>query len=207
MSVKIKICGLTRAADAEVAAELAIDAVGLVFYGPSPRNVDINSAIEVCAVLPAFTSIVGLFVDAEPGFVDRVLAQVPLDILQFHGNESEAYCKSFGRRYMKAIRMKPELQPVEAMQQYPSASAILLDAYQEGVVGGTGTCFDWQRVPKGTAQPIVLAGGLDASNIVEALNQTAVYGVDVSGGVELSRGLKSAQKMFDFVTAVRSVAN
>lgn len=201
---KIKICGLTSVADADVAAELAVDAVGLVFYPPSPRNVEIDAAIAIARRLPPFTSIVGLFVDAEPAFVAAVLAELSLDVLQFHGAESEAYCQDFGRRYMKAIRMKPGVDPLAAIDQYPSASAILLDAYQAGVAGGTGTQFDWRRVPQSSAKPIILAGGLDANNIADAIAQTQVYGVDVSGGVEQSKGVKSAQKMRDFVSAVRS---
>lgn len=205
MTVKIKICGLTTLADAAVAAELALDAVGLVFYEPSPRNVSMTMARSICAELPALTTIVGLFVDAELEAVKKVLDQVPLDILQFHGNETEAYCQSFGRRYMKAIRMKPGLDPFQAIAEYPSASAILLDAYQEGLVGGTGTQFDWERVPAASPQPIVLAGGLTPDNVAQAVTQTAVYGVDVSGGVEQSRGVKSAQKMRDFVAVVRQL--
>jgi len=203
---KIKICGLTTAADAEVAAELAVDAIGLVFYPPSPRNVELEAAVDIVQRLPPFTSIVGLFVDAEPEFVTAVLAELCLDVLQFHGSESEAYCQSFGRRYMKAIRMKADIDPLAAIAQYPSASAILLDAYQAGVVGGTGTQFDWRRVPQDSAKPIVLAGGLNANNVADAISQTQVYGVDVSGGVEQSKGVKSAQKMRDFVTAVRAGA-
>lgn len=205
MTAKIKICGLATITEADTAAELTLDAVGLVFYEPSPRNVGITMAKAICARLPAMTTIVGLFVDAEQRAVNKVLDQVPLDILQFHGDEPEAYCQSFGRRYMKAIRMKPELDPLKAIAEYPSASAILLDAYQEGLVGGTGAQFDWQRVPKSTTQNIVLAGGLTPENVAQAITQTSVYGVDVSGGVEQSRGVKSAQKMRDFVAAVRDL--
>ena len=206
MSCKIKICGLATAEDARQAGLLGVDAVGLVFYPPSPRHIEIEQAADIAAALPPFTTIVGLFVDAERSYIDDVLARVPLDVIQFHGSESDADCSRFGRRYFKALRMKPGLDVGTAIAAYPNASAILLDAYQAGLVGGTGKSFDWQRVPKQAAKPIILAGGLDSANVAEAIRQTNVYAVDVSGGVEASKGLKCHKKMAEFTAAVRSIS-
>jgi len=196
---RVKICGVTSVADAALAQEAGADAIGLVFYGPSPRYLQIDQAREIALSAGPFVTLVGLFVDAPVEYVNEVLASVPLHVLQFHGNESRDYCESFQRSYIKAIRMRPELDVLDAINQHPLAAGILLDAYRPGIPGGTGETFDWQRVPRQSTTPIILAGGLSASNIAEAIELTAVYGVDVSGGVEISPGIKDAGKIQNFI--------
>jgi phosphoribosylanthranilate isomerase len=182
------------------------DAIGLNFYERSPRAVTIPQARVIALVAGPFVTSVGLFVDAEPAFVREVLASVPLQLLQFHGEETAAYCEAFGRPYMKAIRMRPELDLVAAMAAHPAAAAILLDAYRPGVPGGTGETFDWQRVPRESARPIVLAGGLTPDNVARAVSETRPYGVDVSGGVEALPGVKDATKVNTFIVNARDGA-
>ncbi|MGM8225690.1 phosphoribosylanthranilate isomerase [Cellvibrio sp. ARAG 10.3] len=196
---RIKICGITSVTDALAAQVAGADAIGLVFYEPSPRAVDIELAREIACSVGPFVTVVGLFVDAEPAYVNTVLAQVPLHVLQFHGDETPAYCESFGRPYLKAIRMRPELDTRSAIADYPSATAILLDAYRPGIPGGTGETFDWQRVPQDSGKTIILAGGLTPANVAEAIRSTHVYGVDVSGGVESAPGQKDAAKVKEFI--------
>ena len=196
---RIKICGITSVTDALAAQEAGADAIGLVFYEPSPRAIDIDLAQEIVRSVGPFVTTVGLFVNAEPAYVSEVLNRVSLHVLQFHGDETSAYCESFGRPYMKAIRMRPALDITSAIAGYPSAAAILLDAYRPGVPGGTGETFDWQRVPKNPDKAIVLAGGLTAANVADAIHTTKVYGVDVSGGVESAPGKKDAAKVREFI--------
>lgn len=200
---RIKICGITSPEDAKAAAEAGADAIGLVFYEPSPRFVDIERAREIALSVGPFLTLVGLFVDAEVDAVKNVLAQVPLHVLQFHGKENAAYCEIFQRPYMKAIRMRPDLDVHMEIARYPSAAAILLDAYCPGVPGGTGKAFDWQRVPRASAIPVVLAGGLTPENIADAIAATEVYGVDVSGGVESAPGKKCAKTIQTFINNAR----
>jgi len=196
---RVKICGVTSVADALLAQEAGADAIGVVFYEPSPRCVTIDQAREIALSVGPFVTLVGLFVNAPAEYVKEVLAAVPLHVLQFHGDESPDYCESFQRAYIKAIRMRPELDVLAAIDKHPLAAGVLLDAYRPGVPGGTGETFDWQRIPHQTNKPIILAGGLNASNIAEAIALTGVYGVDVSGGVELSPGVKDAGKIQNFI--------
>lgn len=204
MPTRVKICGLTSVVDALAAVEAGADAIGLVFYAPSPRCVDIQSAADIALAVGPFVTTVGLFVDADKEQVEQVLAQVPLQLLQFHGDEAASYCEQFNRPYMKALRMKPGLDVDAEIKKFASAQGILLDAYRKGVPGGTGETFDWQRVPSSSAKPIVLAGGLDGGNIVAAIKATRAYGVDVSGGVELSHGVKDHQKTIEFITLAKA---
>jgi len=198
-AIRVKICGITSVADAQLAVTAGADAIGLVFYASSPRAVSIAQAREIAASVGPFVTVVGLFVDADDAFVRDVLANVALHVLQFHGDESRDFCEQFQRPYMKAIRMRPELDVMQAVEHYTSAAAILLDAYRPGVPGGTGETFDWQRVPAQMAIPIVLAGGLTPENIALAVQSTQVYGVDVSGGVESAPGKKDAHKIEQFI--------
>lgn len=197
--LRVKICGITSVSDALSAVESGADAIGLVFYDKSPRSVGIPQAAAIARAVGPFVSVVGLFVDAPETEVERVLSEVDLHVLQFHGSESAAYCEQFQRPYMKALRMKEGLNVEREMAIYPSASAILLDAYRPGVPGGTGETFNWSRVPSQSAVPIVLAGGLTTENIEQAVAAVSVYGVDVSGGVEASPGLKSTAKVSAFI--------
>ncbi|RYY75159.1 MAG: phosphoribosylanthranilate isomerase [Gammaproteobacteria bacterium] len=201
--MRVKICGITSIADAQSALDAGADAIGLVFYGHSPRAVSIEQARAIAASVGPFITVVGLFVDADESYIRDVLANVSLHVLQFHGNEAREFCEKFQRPYMKAIRMKPELDVAQEINKYLSASAILLDAYRAGVPGGTGETFDWGRVPNESARPIVLAGGLTPENIASAIESTHVYGVDVSGGVESSPGQKDPRKVAQFIVNAR----
>jgi len=198
-----KICGITRPEDGLIAASQGADAIGLVFYAASPRYVTVEQARRIIEALPPFVTTVGLFVDADDAEVRAILDAVPLDLLQFHGHEEEeAYCRSFGRPYFKAIRMAEGVDLAEAAVHYKSASALLLDAFQKGVPGGTGHAFDWARIPKGLNKPIILAGGLGPENIEEAIRTVRPYAVDVSSGVEAAKGIKDADKIIAFMRGV-----
>ncbi|MNE27744.1 N-(5'-phosphoribosyl)anthranilate isomerase [compost metagenome] len=205
-AVRIKICGITRVEDALAAAEAGADAIGLVFYPKSPRAVSVHQARAIIAALPPFVTTVGLFVDASRCELNEILDAVPLDVLQFHGDESAEACSGYHRPYLKALRMKPGDDIAARVAEYPAAAGILLDTYVEGVPGGTGKAFDWSLIPAGLSRPIVLAGGLDAGNVAAAIAQVHPYAVDVSGGVEASKGIKDAEKIRSFIRQCRSVA-
>lgn len=200
---RVKICGITRPEDGQQAALLGADAIGLVFYAPSPRAVNVARAAEVAASLPPFVTRVGLFVNATPAEVEAALAGVQLDLLQFHGDETEADCRRYGHPYLKAITMRPGLDVAAALAAYPGASGILLDAYHPAVAGGSGESFDWGRVPSERPVPIVLAGGLTPANVAEAVRTVRPYAVDVSSGVEAAKGIKDAGKIAEFIRGVR----
>lgn len=202
MKPRIKICGLTRIDDVRIAVEAGADAIGLVFYPPSPRHVDLPTAAMLASAVPPFISIVGLFVNADPALVRETLAAVPIHLLQFHGDEDESYCRQFDRPYMKAARVKPGLDLVQYAAAFPTAQAILLDAFVDGY-GGGGKVFDWSLVPPALGKPIVLSGGLDAGNVGEAVCRVRPAAVDVSSGVEAGKGVKDAEKIRAFVLAVR----
>ncbi|MCG8905790.1 MULTISPECIES: phosphoribosylanthranilate isomerase [unclassified Pseudomonas] len=205
-AVRIKICGITRVEDALAAAEAGADAIGLVFYAKSPRAVSIQQARAIVAALPPFVSTVGLFVDASRCELGEILDAVPLDVLQFHGDETPEACSGWHKRYLKALRVKPGDDVAAQIDKYPQASGFLLDTYVEGIPGGTGLAFDWSLVPNDVQRPLILAGGLTAANVAAAIAQVRPYAVDVSGGVEASKGIKDAQKIRDFIAQCRSVA-
>jgi len=204
---RVKICGITRLEDALVAVDLGVDALGLVFYAPSPRNVTIATAADVARQIPAFVSVVGLFVNAEPSFVEEVIANVGLSLLQFHGDETPEDCERFGLPYIKAIRVKADTNLVQYARDFTSAKALLLDTYTEGVAGGTGQLFDWNLIPSALPKPVILAGGLQANNVAQAIWQVKPYAVDVSGGVEATKGIKDAQKIAAFMQQVNLSGN
>lgn len=199
---RVKICGITRAEDALAAIDAGADALGFVFYPQSPRAVNIEQAARLTATLPPFVCKVGLFVNADEAEIREVLASCSLDLLQFHGDESPEFCELFSKPYMKALRMRDGVDVHIAAKAYESASALLLDSYKPGIPGGTGESFDWHRIPKDLAIPVVLAGGLNPENAIAAIAASQPYGLDVSGGVELSPGIKSAQRMTEFIDAV-----
>ncbi len=201
---RIKICGITRPEDARAVADSGADAIGLVFYSRSPRVVDIDRAAEIVAALPPFVSSVALFVDASADHIERVLRDVPVDMIQFHGEESPGFCRQFGRPWMKALRVRPGLDIPSLCEQYAEGRAILLDAWKDGVPGGTGLQFDWALAPVALGLPVVLAGGINEHNVARAVATVCPYAVDVSGGVESSPGIKDAVKIADFVAAVRA---
>lgn len=201
---RIKVCGITREADAELALQLGVDALGFVFHDPSPRAVTRQQVQTIAAVLPPFVTRVGLFVNAEADVVQRVVDSGCLDMLQFHGEESPEYCAGFALPWMKALRMAPDADPAAVAQSYAGARALLLDAWQPGVHGGTGHRFDWSRAGgAGLSLPLVLAGGLNAENVAAAIQLVAPAAVDVSSGVESGPGHKQASKLKAFVAAVR----
>lgn len=201
--VRIKICGITRVEDALAAAEAGADAIGLVFYASSPRAVDAQQAAAIVRALPPFVTSVGLFVNASEAEVRDVLARVPLDLLQFHGDEPEEFCLRFSRPYLKAIRMRDDLDLQAQVAGWPSASGILLDSYTPGVPGGTGETFDWQRIPQQHDWSLVLAGGLRVDNVQTAIAECRPWAVDVSGGVEQAKGIKDVEKIKAFIREVR----
>lgn len=202
MRTRVKICGITHPQDAMTAVEYGADAIGLVFYTPSPRNVSIEQAAEIVAHLPPFVSKIGLFVNADPVFIHSVVKHVALDGLQFHGDETAAECEQINMPYYKAIRVKNDTNLLQYASQYARANALLLDAYSEAAVGGTGQVFDWSLIPANMGKPIILAGGLNPQNVTAAIQQVNPYAVDVSGGVEASKGIKDATKIAAFMQAV-----
>ncbi|WP_010483013.1 phosphoribosylanthranilate isomerase [Pseudomonas sp. S9] len=202
--VRSKICGITRFEDARVAVAAGADAIGFVFYAKSPRAVTIEQAQAIIAQLPPFVTTVGLFVDMPREQLSQLLQQVPLDLLQFHGDETPAQCEGFARPYIKALRVQPGDDIASQVAAYTSARGVLLDTFVSGVPGGTGQAFDWSLVPQGLEMPIILAGGLTPDNVEAAIRQVRPYAVDVSGGVEASKGIKDSSKVQAFVHAVRS---
>ncbi|MBI1425333.1 MAG: phosphoribosylanthranilate isomerase [Gammaproteobacteria bacterium] len=205
MRIRVKICGITRAEDARIAADCGADAIGLVFYAASPRAVDIKTAAGIVQTLPAFVTSVGLFVNPRPEDVEAVLRQVSLDCLQFHGEESAEFCEQFGHPYLKAIRVQDGTDVSALASQYTRARAVLLDTYVKGLPGGTGQTFDWSRIPADCPKPVILAGGLTADNIAGAIQQVRPYAVDVSGGVEASKRIKDHAKIRQFIFEVNHV--
>lgn len=199
---RIKICGITRAEDAQVAIEAGADAIGLVFYPPSPRHVTIEQAREIVKSVPAFVTVTALFVNPTPEEVQSLLDVARIDLLQFHGDEEASFCEQFNRPYIKALRVRQASDLVASCLRFPSALSILLDSYKPGVPGGTGETFDWSLVPSTPPKPIILAGGLAANNVAEAINSVKPFAVDVSGGVEKEKGIKDASKITAFVNEV-----
>lgn len=203
--MRVKICGITNCDDAVGAVDAGADALGLVFYAKSPRAVSAAQAAQIARSVAPFVTLVGLFVNADAAEVERVLARVPLNLLQFHGDEDAAFCEQFGRPYIKALRMQEGLDVQAAMEAHPNARGFLLDAYRPGVPGGTGETFDWQRVPQGSGAHIVLAGGLVPENVARAIAEARPQAVDVSGGVEASPGRKDPHKVAAFIRAAKNL--
>ena len=202
LPTRIKVCGITSVDDAQAAVNAGADAIGLVFYDKSPRYVTVEQAREIALSVPPFVSVVGLFVDASDGYLSQVLEQVPLTLLQFHGNEVDSWCQGWQRQYIKALRVCPDMSLPDEIANYPGASGILLDAYRKGVPGGTGESFDWGLIPEALEKPVVLAGGLHENNVSQAIDQVAPYAVDVSSGVESQPGIKDHDKLEAFIKAV-----
>lgn len=199
---RVKICGFTSTEHATFAAYAGCDAIGLVFYPPSPRHVSIAKAQQIVAALPAFTSVVALFVDATEAQIKNVIQQVSIDILQFHGDESASECRRYAKPYLKAVRMRAETNIDVLCAEYHDASGLLLDAYHADAKGGTGQKFDWDLIPKTSALPIILAGGLDEHNARDAINRVKPYALDVSSGVEVVKGIKDNNKICAFLNEV-----
>ncbi|HMM55280.1 MAG TPA: phosphoribosylanthranilate isomerase [Candidatus Desulfobacillus sp.] len=199
---RIKICGITRPEDARAAVELGADAIGLVFYEASPRRVSIDQAWQIARVVPPFITLVGLFVNESKLAVRRALEALPIQLLQFHGEEEESYCRSFHAPYIKAARVKPGLDLLEYAASFPGAQGLLLDAWSEGY-GGGGKPFDWSLVPRQLPLPLILSGGLHPGNVADAIGRLRPWAVDVSSGVESARGIKDAARMAAFIAGAR----
>lgn len=204
-AVRSKICGITRVEDALAAAQAGADAIGLVFYAKSPRAVTVQQARAIVEALPPFVTTVGLFVNASRCELGEMLDAVPLDLLQFHGDEMPAQCEGHGRPWVKALRVRAGDDIAAACHAYRARGArgVLLDTFVDGVPGGTGQAFDWSLVPAGLGLPVILAGGLTPANVGQAITQVKPWAVDVSGGVEASKGIKDAALIKAFTTAVR----
>ena len=201
---RVKVCGITRIEDGLAAAAVGADAIGLMFYPKSSRLVDITTAQHIVAALPPFVTTVGVFLDATETEVRAIIEQVPLDLLQFHGNEDPAFCQAFAKPFIKAVPMRVAADVSAYAREFASAKALLLDSHGGGVIGGTGKSFDWDLIPQDVTKPIVLAGGLNPTNIAEAIKTVQPYGVDVSSGVESAKGIKDSQLMSQFMQQVNS---
>ena len=204
MATAVKICGITRPEDALAAARAGAHAIGLVFYAKSPRHVTPARAAEIIRVLPPFVTTVGLFVDATAEGVRAALAEAPVGLLQFHGDETPEFCRQFKRPYVKAVRVKAGVDLLQYAQDYHDAKALLLDAYVEGLHGGSGAAFDWSLIPRGLPLPVILSGGLTPENVADAVRRVRPSAVDTSSGVESAKGIKDAQKIAAFVKGVRN---
>ena len=202
---RIKICGITRMEDALAAAHSGADALGLVFYDKSPRYVTPKQAAQLAAAIPPFVTLVGLFVNPSAEAVQEILQQVPLDVLQFHGEEEPIFCAQFNRPYLKAVRVKYGVDLVQYAARYKDAQGLLLDAFIEGTHGGTGVSFDWTLIPHNLPLPLVLSGGLDVNNVADSIKQVRPWAVDVSSGVEAGKGIKDAAKIAAFINEVKKI--
>jgi phosphoribosylanthranilate isomerase len=204
MAVRVKICGITRPEDLQAACEAGADALGFVFYAKSPRHLQIDVAARLVARVPPFVQAVGLFVDADPAYVESVLSAVPLDLLQFHGDETAAECARYGRPWVKAVRVHADTNLLKCAADFDGARGLLLDAFVPGVPGGTGERFDWDLIPDSLPMPVVLSGGLTPENVAEAVQRVRPWAVDVSSGVEVAKGIKDAQKIAQFIARAKA---
>lgn len=202
---RTKICGITRVEDVLAVARSGADALGLVFYEKSPRYVTVQQAMELAKAVPPFVAVVALFVNPSEEEVRNVLRYVPLDVLQFHGEESPEFCEQFGLPYLKAVRVRPGMDLIQCAARYAGAQGLLLDAYIEGTHGGTGESFDWGLIPHDLPLPVILSGGLNAANVAEAIRQVRPYAVDVSSGVEAAKGIKEVTKVAAFINEVKRI--
>jgi phosphoribosylanthranilate isomerase len=201
---RVKICGITSVADAAAVVQCGADALGLVFHPNSPRYVDILQAREIAESVSPFVTVVGLFVNAPPDAIQQIIANVPLALLQFHGDEENGLCNSFGLPFIKSIAMREGIDVLSLMEPYPDARGFLLDAWQPRLYGGGGETFDWKMLPESSPRPVILAGGLTPENVATAINTAHPYAVDVSSGVESRKGIKSAAKIAAFMKGVEN---
>jgi phosphoribosylanthranilate isomerase len=202
MRTRVKICGITRPGDALAAAQAGADAIGLVFYPPSPRYLNAERALEIRDALPPFVQTVALFVNPDAAQVAQVLGRVRPSMLQFHGDETPEFCAQFGMPFVKAVRVKPGVDALEYLRPFSRAAAWLFDSHVPEY-GGVGESFDWALVPA-TERPVILSGGLSQANVAEAIRRVRPWGVDVSSGVESAKGIKDAAKIAAFIAEVRN---
>lgn len=206
MVVRVKICGITRVQDLDAACAAGADALGFVFYDKSPRQVSVEAAAELVRALPPFVQSVGLFVNADPAFIEATLEAVPLDLLQFHGDETPADCMRFTRPYIKAIRVTADTDLLKCAAEFETARGLLLDAYVPGVPGGTGERFDWKLIPPHLPKPVILSGGLTPANVAAAVRQVHPWAVDVSSGVETAKGIKDPRHVAQFIAQAKAAS-
>ena len=206
MAVRVKICGITQLQDLHAACDAGADALGFVFYEKSPRHVSIEAAADLVRAMPPFVQSVGLFVNADPALVDSVLRDVPLDLLQFHGDEALADCARHGRPFIKAVRVNRDTDLLKCAADFDAARGLLLDAFVPGVPGGTGERFDWNLIPADLPKSIILSGGLTPDNVAEAVRRVRPWAVDVSSGVEVSKGIKDAHKIARFIANAKEAS-
>ncbi len=204
--MQVKICGITRPGDAKEAVAAGAHSIGLVFYAASKRAVSVAQAREICQGLSPFTCITALMVNPQPALVEQVLSELPVNLLQWHGDESPAFCEQWRMPYIRALRAEPGVDLVAEAARYPSARGFLVDAVHEGQFGGTGKTFDWRLLPEAFDRPLILAGGLDVDNVAEGIRQLNPTAVDVSSGVESAPGIKDAEKVQRFINAARTAA-
>ena len=203
MRARVKICGITRTEDAQAVARYGADAIGLIFYRPSPRYVSLERAKQIVEAIPPFVATVGVFVNPAREEVDTVIQECGVTLLQFHGDELPDFCERFSRPYIKAARIRPGLDLLKYLSPHTAARAWMLDAFHEDLWGGTGGAFDWSLVPRDAAKPVILSGGLTEANVADAVRRVRPYAVDVSTGVEAAKGIKDAAKIAAFIGAVR----
>jgi phosphoribosylanthranilate isomerase len=203
MSVRVKVCGITRCEDAKAAVQLGVDAIGFVFWPKSARYIDPGTAGQIVAQIPPFICAVGVYVDPDLGWVEKTIKAAKLNLLQFHGDESPEFCDQFSQPYIKAIRVKQDTDLLQYAERYKTAKGLLLDTYAADMPGGTGHAFDWRLIPQYLPLPLILSGGLDSSNVSMAIKQTRPWAVDVSSGVEAAKGIKDEKKIFAFMQGVK----
>jgi phosphoribosylanthranilate isomerase len=203
LRTRIKICGITRPSDARAAAQAGADAIGLVFYPPSPRYLSVDRAVEIRDALPPFVQTVALFVNPDAAQVAQVIGRVKPALLQFHGEESVDFCEEFGAPYVKACRIKPGVDALKYLRPFSRAAAWLFDSHVPEY-GGVGESFDWSLVPAAPERHVILSGGLSAGNVAAAIQRVRPWGVDVSSGVESAKGIKDAAKIAAFIAEVRN---
>lgn len=199
---RIKMCGMTRTVDIMHAVSLGVDAIGVIFYPESPRHVEIDKAKLLLKNVPAFIDVVAVCVNPEIAFVQQIITELPIQLLQFHGDETPEFCEQFNKPYIKAIPARSKESIVKAVEQYCGASAILLDTPSMVQRGGTGETFDWEIVPRSCAKPLIIAGGLTIENVNDVITVCSPYAVDVCSGVECSAGIKDHAKMHQFIRRV-----
>lgn len=205
MSVRVKVCGITRSEDAIAAVQCGVDAIGFVFWPHSARYIDPESARRIAEVIPPFICTVGVYVDPDAAWVEETARVAKLNLLQFHGDESPEFCNQFPQPYIKAIRVKPDTDLLQYTQRYGAAKGLLLDTYAADMPGGTGHAFDWQLIPQQLSLPLILSGGLNPDNVARAIKQTQPWAVDVSSGVEASKGIKDEKKIIAFMQGVKQL--
>lgn len=201
--IRVKFCGMTRESDIQQAAALGVDAIGVIFYSGSSRFVPVERARSLLQNVPLFVDVVAVLVNPEPEYVNDILHQLPINYLQFHGEEPPEFCRQFHKPYIKSVAASSSRAIEEASLHYEDAAAILLDTPCEITRGGSGRIFDWSVIPKQTTKPFILAGGLDPDNVLEALNRVSPCALDVCSGIEQSPGVKDHDKMTRFIKALR----